>query len=110
MKIIEINYDSIILCNNKKEKLEIYSYHNTECSEDHYLDFSVLKDTAFEDMQFCIDIENPNSFFCKVANFGIKLLPINDYPIFIPRYGNNNGYYSDDINLIVIDYVTKKNY
>lgn len=103
LRITEIGDEHIILENDKKEKLMISSYHSTVCCEEHYLDFSEIEDMMEDGMLFCVDTENPESFFCRVEDFGIRLLPINSHPISVPGYGSNNGYYSSDIDLIVED-------
>ena len=103
LRIVEIGEEYIILENDNKEKLRVSSYHSTSCYESHYLDFSEIEDMMEDGTLFCVDTEDPSSFFCKVEDFGIRLLPINSHPISVPGYGSNNGYYSSDIDLIVED-------
>lgn len=71
-------------------------YHN--CCESHYLDFSELQDSEFEGLEF--DFSNKN-FFRKINGYGIELIPVNGHPIRIPGYGWNNGYYSDELILVL---------
>ena len=103
LKITEIGDEYIILENDDKEKLMVSSYHSTDCCEYHYLDFSAVKDMIEDDMLFFFFSEDPMSFFCKVEDFGIRLLPTNNHPISVPGYGSNNGFYNSHIDLIVED-------
>lgn len=103
LRITEIDDEYIILENADKEKLKVYSNHDTECCEIHYLDFSEIEDMLEDNMLFCIDTEDPSSFFCKVEGFGIRMLPVNGHPVSVPGYGRNNGYYSSDMELVVED-------
>lgn len=75
----------------------IYSDHDTECCEAHYLDFSdlVLKD--FKGLVF--DLTKP--FFNRIPEYGIELLPLNGHSVKVPGYGHNNGYYSDQLDIVV---------
>lgn len=38
-----------------------------------------------------------------IDGFGIALHPIEGYPVRIPCYGSNNGYYSSDLTICVSD-------
>jgi len=77
---------------------EISSAHDQECCESHYLDFSEQSLGDFEGMEF--DLTSP-SFFEKVEDYGIRLLPLNGHPVSVPGYGYNNGYYSADLTLVL---------
>ena len=44
---------------------------------------------------------NDEKFFEEVEGYGIRLLPINGHPVSVPGYGFNNGYYSNQLDLIV---------
>ena len=76
----------------------INSHHENDCCEDHYLDFEHISLSDFEGLDF--DLSNDN-FFERVPNYGIRLIPINGHPIPIPGYGSNNGYYSENLTLMV---------
>jgi hypothetical protein len=52
----------------------------------------------FEGLEF--DLSN-DSFFERVNGYGIALKPIFGHPVRVPGYGSNNGYYSDQLELIV---------
>ena len=75
------------------------SHHDTDCCENHFLDFKNINLDEFKGLKF--DLLNEN-FFKRIPNYGIELIPINGNSIKIPGYGDNNGYYSSNINLIVI--------
>jgi len=75
----------------------LFSDHDQECCEHHYLSFKDLSLTDFEGLEFDLD----NFQFEKVEDFGIRLLPANGHPISVPGYGYNNGYYSHNLTLIL---------
>lgn len=74
------------------------SKHDSECCEDHWLDFSGLVADDFKGLDFDLSGE---SFFERVENFGVRLIPVSGHPIPIPGYGSNNGYYSSDLTLVL---------
>jgi hypothetical protein len=78
--------------------VSLSSYHENECCEDHYLDFSNITMQDFEGLIF--DLSN-DDFFERVPDFGIALKPTNGHPVRIPGYGYNNGYYSDNLALVL---------
>jgi hypothetical protein len=94
MKVIEIKEESIVF----EDGTLLYSYHDRDCCEHHYLDFTHITMGDFDGLEFNLTADN---FFEKVDNYGIRLLPTNGHPIGIPGYGDNNGYYSDELLLIV---------
>jgi len=44
-----------------------------------------------------------DDFFERIVGYGIALKPIVGFPVRIPGYGSNNGYYSSDLDLVLID-------
>lgn len=96
VKIISIDSDSIVFSNG----ITLYSYHNQDCCESHYLYFDDIIIEDVKDLEFDIDSDN---FVEKVEDYGIKLNPLNGFGINIPGYGYNNGYYSTDLQLIFAD-------
>lgn len=74
------------------------THHEQECCESHYWYLMDLSIDDFDGLLFDLTDEN---FFERVEGYGIKLLPENGFPISIPAYGYNNGYYSSDLNLIL---------
>jgi len=86
MKIKEINSEEIIFDNG----IVIGYEHYQDCCEHVYADFESLKYSSILNHNFgCLSIED-------VPDFGIKL---NGFPI--PCYNDQNGYYSDDLQLII---------
>lgn len=80
------------------DSIKLYSDHNPDCCENHYLSFSDLSLEDFEGLEF--DLANDN-FFKKINGYGIELLPLKGHSIKIPGYGSNNGYYSSNLSLVL---------
>ena len=76
------------------------SDHYQDCCEEHYLDFSDLNVGDFNGLVFDLVGE---SWFRRVAEYGIRLVAVNGMSVGIPGYGSNNGYYSDNLGLVVTD-------
>ena len=74
------------------------SEHTSDCCESHYLDFTHLSLGDFLGLTFDLS----GAFFERVPGYGIRLCPIKGYPIPVPGYGSNNGYYSDNLRLVVV--------
>ena len=95
-KIIKIYDDEIIFDNGYK----LSSYHDQNCCEHHYLDFEHIDKDDYEKLKF--DLSNDN-FFTRIDGYGIQLNALNNFPLRIPGYGSNNGYYSSNLSLVLID-------
>lgn len=93
-KVVKITDEGIEFDNGA----ELYYYHEQDCCENHYLSFRNLTLSDFEGLEF--DLTNDN-FFNRIEDFGIELIPVNGFPIRIPGYGSNNGYYSSNLSLKV---------
>ena len=76
----------------------LYSDHEPDCCESHFLSLKDLSLKDFEDLSFDLTSDD---FFERVDGFGIRLKPTNGHPVSIPGYGFNNGYYSQDLTLIL---------
>jgi hypothetical protein len=94
LKVVGIDSDSLEFDNG----VTLCSNHDQDCCESHYLSLSDLTLSDFEGLEF--DITN-DDFFERIEGYGIALKPINGFPIRIPGYGDNNGYYSHDLDLIL---------
>ena len=94
VKVVFIDSDVIRFDDNS----ELFSYHEQDCCEYHYLDFSQHSLDDFDDLEFDL---SSSSFFERVENYGIRLLPTNGHPISVPGYGNNSGYYSSNLKLVL---------
>jgi len=93
LKVIKVN-DNVEFDNG----CQLYSDHSQDCCESHYLDFTHIKLEDFEGLEF--DLSNDN-FFTRIEDYGISLNPTNGFPVRIPGYGYNNGYYSHELTLIL---------
>ena len=88
MKVVKRDGDSIKYDNGTT----ITYYHEQDCCENVYADWSALDDTGFDDNIINeIEIE-------KVEGSGFI---INGY--FVPCYDEQNGFYSSDLELIITD-------
>ena len=52
----------------------------------------------FDGLEF--DLESDDFFEC-IEGYGIALKPLTGFPVRIPGYGSNNGYYSDQLELVL---------
>lgn len=94
MKVIKITEDFIEFSDGTK----LSSEHENDCCENHFLSFSDLKLDDFEKLEFDL---SSDSFFKRIEDYGIELIPIEGFPIRIPGYGYNNGYYSANLTLVI---------
>ena len=72
--------------------------HHQDCCEWHYWSLSDLSIDDFDGLEFDLDDDN---FFERIEGYGIALKPTNGFPVRIPAYGSNNGYYSDNLSLVL---------
>lgn len=54
----------------------------------------------FDGLEFDLTVDD---FFERIEGYGIALKPLAGFPVRIPGYGHNNGYYSDQLDLILSD-------
>jgi hypothetical protein len=94
MKVLQLKDEEIIF----EDGTKLYSHHDQDCCESHYLDFTHTKLEDFEGLNF--DLSNED-FFERVPDYGIRLKPTNGLPVAIPGYGYNNGYYTENLSLVV---------
>ena len=94
--VLSIDYDSIYF----DDGIKLSHSHEKDCCETHYLDFNNLSIDDFDGLIF--DLSN-DSFFTRIPDYGISLNPLNGFPVRIPGYGFNNGYYSSELVLILTD-------
>ncbi len=94
LKVVKINSDSLVFDNG----MILYSNHEQECCEKHYLSFSDLTLDDFKGLEF--DLSN-GDFFERIDGYGIALKPKNGHRVRIPGYGANNGCYSSYLDLII---------
>lgn len=94
LKVIAVDEDTITFDGD----IMLYSDHEQDCCESHFLSFADLTLDDFNGLKFDLSGEN---FFSRVEGYGIRLHPINGQAISIPGYGHNNGYYSSNLTLVV---------
>ena len=94
LKVVKIDSDSLKFDNG----MILYSNHDQEYCEHHYLSLEDLTLEDFDGLEF--DLTN-DDFFERIEDYGIALKPINGFPVRIPGYGLNNGYYSSNLDLII---------
>lgn len=101
-RVIEINKNGV----EYRETEAIYfdsgatlsAIHETNCCEAHYLGTADLELSDFEGLEFDL---SGDAYFEKVPGSGIRLVPVVGHPVFIPGYSDNNGYYSDELELVL---------
>jgi hypothetical protein len=96
LKVVKIDQDKIVFDNG----VYLYSYHSQDCCESHELYFRDLTLDEFNGLEF--DLTNDN-FFRRIPGYGIELVPIQGFSVRIAGYGSNNGYYSDQLDLVISD-------
>jgi len=93
-KIKEIKDEIIYFENGYK----LYSDHDQDCCENHFLSFNDIVESDFKDLEFNL---NNDEFFDRIEGYGIELKATNNFPLRIPGYGYNNGYYSSNLKLVL---------
>jgi hypothetical protein len=96
-KVVEIKNedDGVIVFSNG---YTLNTYHGQDCCESHYWSLTDLSIDDFDGLEFDLDDDN---FFGRIEGYGICLTPIDGFPIRIPAYGYNNGYYSENLTLVL---------
>jgi hypothetical protein len=94
LKVIKVDSSEITFDNGSK----LYSNHEQDCCENHYLSMNDLTLDDFDGLEFNLTTDK---FLEKVEDYGIALKPILGHPVRIPGYGSNNGYYSSNLDLVI---------
>lgn len=104
MKIVKFEEDKIIFDNG----YELESYHDQDCCEWVYADFEVLKtynvsvktgkSIKITDIDFC---ENIIELVQGKEDCGFNMISKIGEKFFVPCYNNQDGYYSDKLELIL---------
>lgn len=104
-RVTKINSDIIEFDNGS----QLYSHHEQDCCEHHYLSFGDITMSDFDGLEFDLSSDN---FFRRIEDYGIELVPVRGHSVKIPGYGSNNGYYSSDLSLVLTNQVNSagKNY
>ena len=100
-KVTQVNADFILFEDGSK----LYSDHDHDCCENHYINWKDLSLKDFEGLEF--DLSNDN-FFTAIPGYGIALNPIKGHPVRVAGYGENNGYYSTNLTLVLEQKQTRK--
>lgn len=79
--------------------LILTSDHRQSCCESHYLSFADLNINDFDNLEFDLDSDD---FFERIPGYGIAIKPIFGFPIRVPGYAENNGYYNSDLTLVLM--------
>ena len=87
--------DGVIVFSNG---YKLTTHHESDCCEHHYWSLTDLSLSDFDNLEFDFDDDN---FFGRIEGYGICLVPVNGFPVRIPAYGSNNGYYSDNLSLVL---------
>jgi hypothetical protein len=104
VKVVKIDDESlefdngVVLTSDHSEYL--ISDNSQFCCESHYLSFADLTIADFEGLEFDL---TSDGFFERIEGYGIALIPLAGFPVRIPGYGHNNGWYSDQLNLVLSD-------
>ena len=93
-KLTKITEEALFFDNG----VSLSSDHYQECCETHYLWFNDLTMDDFKNLEFDLTSDN---LITKIIDYGIELNPVAGFPVKIPGYGNNNGYYSTDLKVIL---------
>ena len=96
LKAVKIENDELVF----NDGTRLLSIHDPDCCEQHYLDFADLDINDFDGLEFDL---TSDKFFNRVEGYGIELVPTDGHVVRVPGYGFNNGYYSSDIHLIIVD-------
>lgn len=94
-KVVEISESGIKF----DDGWHLYSEHEGDCCESHFLQFKDLSLSDFDGLTFNL---GDDLFFEGVPGYGIRLLPEQaNCAVSIAGYGQNNGYYSSDLTLVL---------
>jgi hypothetical protein len=94
LSVVSIGWDGIVFNNGVK----LYSDHESSCCEVHELTLSDLRLSDFEGLKF--NLTN-GLFLNRIPEYGIELIPLEGHSVKIPGHGWNNGYYSDNLWLVI---------
>lgn len=94
VKVVALNDDVIVFEND----IKLYSRHDQDCCESHWLAIGDLTKADFDGLEFDITTD---AFFSRIEGYGIELIPVNGMPVRIAGHGSNNGYYSSDLTLVL---------
>lgn len=94
VRVLQVTQDFILFEN----EIKLYSNHDSDCCEHHWLSFGDLTMSDFDGLKFDL---SGDAFFKRIKGYGIELIPVKGHSVKIPGYGSNNGYYSDQLELVI---------
>jgi len=94
LKVIKIDSEIIEF----ETGVKLYSNHDADCCEHHELTLTDLTMSDFEGLEFDLSADD---FFKRIPDYGIELIPVKGHSVKIPGHGNNNGFYSEHLDLIL---------
>lgn len=89
MKIVEVNNKHILFDNG----MDIRYGHTADCCEENYADFEQIEELAYT-TEF-----KDNLVFESVDGSGFRFGDDSGCMLFIPCYSDQNGYYSEDVDI-----------
>ena len=96
-KIVKIDDDGLTF----DDGYVLTSFHVNRCCENHWLDWAALRECEVDVTTLEFDLTG--ILFERVPDFGIRLIASDGHPIFVAGYGSNNGYYSDQITMQLLN-------
>lgn len=94
VKVTAVSSDDIVF----NDGTHLFSEHEQDCCENHWLSMEHLSLFDFEGLEFDLTTD---TFFNRIDDYGIELVPIHGHSVKIPGYGSNNGYYSTNLSLVI---------
>lgn len=76
----------------------LFSHHQEDCCENHYADFNYVSLNDFEGLLF--DVSSLD-FIIPIEGYGFRMKAVCEQEVSIPCYGENNGYYSTNLTLVL---------
>lgn len=92
LKVVKVSSDELEF----EDGIKLYASHESDCCESHWLSFEDLTIDDFNGLEFDL---SGDDFFKKIEDYGIELVPVKGWPVRVPGYGANNGYYSTELTL-----------
>lgn len=98
-KIQKFTQEGIHLVDEEGSIVRLEHVHDQDCCEEVYADWSQLEDqVGIEDAEFGLEPEVET-----VEGSGFRLKDLSGTTFFVPCYNIQNGYYSDELSLELLD-------
>ena len=107
MRISKIDEDGIIFRDRNWKDIRLKDYHDQECCESHYADWSTLElnkeyvsaNGKAKQLRFFDFPEELSELIVPVKDLGFFLKADDGSKILVNCYADNNGYYNTDLEL-----------